>query len=503
MAEQHKPPAAALELGLRLRGARKARNMTQEDVAIAAGEVDRAQVSKLESGAWAIRLDVSIERAALVAEAVGLEWSELKEGYDLAKRQRQAERGATRSWVRFGVAPPIEGKRPYASLDIVWGQETNDEVEGRMKRVAPPPRPPDPATRWKFTGLITPGSEATFYTFTPTGGAEGTNKFHAHGVMAVEQIGPKTWQGTYVKWDSKSRSGETHLLLNDYRWRSVDLADEHVVAAFGDVALLDFDNTLAPGWMMARWLDYLLDHGLAKFADARRAFDEHLADFRPNVATPTGSTTGISHNELASLTAGEFANACMRLPESDIRSLAQAFAHREAAGVYAFTKPLIRAIKEHRIEPILVSGAPAIVLEALAPLLGVARTHAMTLGVAESDGRSVFTGTVLSNPGRDTDKLDVVRSIDNEQKRVVLAVGDSSSDEPMWRSAAVNVKVGRKPVDKSLSFDVKVPDPENWTGERLTEALAKHIPSPETRGWPPTLEPCEELYRWLMEEDPP
>jgi phosphoserine phosphatase len=459
------PPAvqdALSQFGTLVRRASKDVGRTQQQVAAKVG-CGRDAVSRLSTGIWVQEdkyvswlIAEQILRVGLELDAVAV--THAKAHYDRADAWRRgADDEGSRSLYRYGRSKVGHPKRPYPSIDrIDLDLRSDGSVTGLIERVEPEGRR---GTRWLCAGRVE--GDRFLLTFWPTTPASDAPPATSSGHMTIlrESSKRRPWPGVV----SRVERGQTgpFMLAYDYWWTNPE--DPVLVSASSSVAVLDFDNTLAAGWIVGDWLRLLADEGIGQAVESldrlTRLFEEY--NRRP----------GYGHDRLAEDAGRVYADALKNVEEDAVRPMAGPFIADylgpRGAG-FASSRQLIAGLRDRGHRPVLITGAPAELSAAINDALDTERCFAMELGVRA--GR--FTGTVELNRGTSTGKTQVCSLLQEEHEAdLAIAVGDSQGDVPMWERARVSIAVGDKrahPVDID-GLDLNQPlDKEFW--DRIPEA---------------------------------
>ncbi len=365
--------------------------------------------------------------------------------------------------VWYAIIPPQDSRR-YTSIDrySVTRQE-RETLSGTIVRLSPPS---ESGLRWEFSGTRH-GVEGLFLVFRPLD----ADNPASHGTIALQQVEyrPLRYRGTYTRLD---RDSSHHRLLT----REIALHPEVPLEAFRRVALLDLDNTLRGDWTIRRWMEFLSRSG----SDAAKRGLPQIEDMVKLFSKGT-----IDHDKLARSCADIYAEAMRGELVEDFDDWAAVFVQGPDSGsLFDFVKPLVEDLAHRGVAPVIISGAPQKVVKRHARRLGIPQVFGLTLGTADEGGRR-YDGTVVDNPGLGVRKRSIVRALVEQEREVVLAIGDSESDEPLWQAAPYRVIVG----------DRVLPDPED--ANRTLIVHPGRTAWPEIAGW---LDARLEVEEWLQYE---
>lgn len=341
-------------------------------------------------------------------------------------------------------------------MAIEWAE--GDIISGTIQRLSPDDQGD---LHWNFHG--TRYAEAIFVAFWPlerrNARSRGTISLTRPDYESARE-GPDLYYGHYTRLLDES----TGLLTRQYGWYK-----EVPASAFPRVALLDLDNSLVADWTIRPWLQALGRRpGWRKEATACRAAIEVLVEKFKQRA--------IDHDELVDSCEQSYVELMTGRSAADVDDAAAVFfdSRKNRRREHDFVRPLVDYLKEWGVAPIIISGAPAELVSRYARSLGISEWHGFTLAV---DG-DTYTGSVQCNPGTTTEKERIVAQTIRQKREVVLALGDSESDAPLWDVAPSKVIVG----DGCLLDEVN------------PEEVYKIDPS--IKVWP-------DLRRWLDKAVPP
>jgi HAD superfamily phosphoserine phosphatase-like hydrolase len=210
-----------------------------------------------------------------------------------------------------------------------------------------------------------------------------------------------------------------------------------LVSAASSVAVLDFDNTLARGWILGPWMQCLAENAIG---DMGAGIERLLKLFADYSARP-----GFGHDRLAMEAGQIYADSMANVAARNVEPLAAPFVSDylgPRGQLFEHARSLISGLRERGLRPVMITGAPGEVTEALMRELEIERCFPLLLEI--DDG--VFTGTVVSNRGIAHEKAAACRwLIDEQECEIIVAIGDSEGDRPMWRLAEVSIRVGGPP----------------------------------------------------------
>jgi len=184
-------------------------------------------------------------------------------------------------------------------------------------------------------------------------------------------------------------------------------------------ALLDWDNTLREGFTITAWTKYLCNESVVEgntYSRLMKQFELHQSG-------------QISYERLASTTTEIYAQALIGAELSIIEELAKCFCEKDDA-VFKFANGLFDFFRKQKIDIIIVSGAPQVVLVQYANLFGINEVYGMDIEVL--DGK--YTGIIRQDFG--AKKAHIVQKICGTRNAMpLIAFGDSIADEPLLKAA--------------------------------------------------------------------
>jgi phosphoserine phosphatase len=204
-------------------------------------------------------------------------------------------------------------------------------------------------------------------------------------------------------------------------------------------ALLDWDGTLCSGATILAWTKHLhnvgvmREEGMKSVASAFQDFDRGKIDYLGLVDRATmGYARGLVGRRV-----------------EDIAPHAAGFAESYRDQIMWFAPELIAGILKANIEPIVITGSPAIAVNALAAPLGIENV----IGLRPFVSRGHLTSLLPQNTARPEIKQQIVESFDGD---ILLGAGDSVSDKPLLAAAQVRIFVGDGPAPE-LDGIIRIP----------------------------------------------
>jgi phosphoserine phosphatase len=226
----------------------------------------------------------------------------------------------------------------------------------------------------------------------------------------------------------------------------------------GAVALLDWDNTLHDGWTLEPWVRFLVDEGVAPTSLA-------VAGERLTRDYLEGRLAGPS--DLAHRANTLYATATAGWCTDDLADLVDRFADEiDRPLVYPFMSQLLAWLVGRGIEPVIVTGAPAELVE-----VHVAGAGARVVGLTLSTCGGRSTGAVERNPGTGMEKARVVAELLAAGRPVALGAGDSESDLPLLQAGRRRLVVGNPDLARRFPATSLLIEPRTTTGDDLCRSL--------------------------------
>jgi phosphoserine phosphatase len=265
----------------------------------------------------------------------------------------------------------------------------------------------------------------------------------------------RPWAGHFVKLER--HPGHVPVLHTYDYWLSSP-KDPKLVSAASTVAVLDFDNTLARGWILGPWMQCLAENDTGEAGPATRRLAE--------LFTAYNARPGFGHDRLATEAGQIYADAMKGVPVQAVQPLAEPFVADylgPRGQLSRSSRTLIDGLRHRGLRPVLITGAPGEVTESLMRELNIERCFPLMLEI----DNGIFTGHVVSNRGVSHEKAAACDWLEDQQEcELVVAIGDSDGDRPMWRRAQISIQVGgvadRADVTRS-GVDMEAPlDEEFW-----------------------------------------
>lgn len=194
------------------------------------------------------------------------------------------------------------------------------------------------------------------------------------------------------------------------------------------LALADWDGTLRSGFTLQAWTRFLAKHGVIS-PDVIDDLASLFAMFRSH---------RLSHDDLSRQTSLVYANSLKGSSTEQVQRLAYDFVQEDASCLLSFTEPLLRRLGCYDVPVLVISGTPFEVLLAYQARLPIYDVVGLTLYTRDG----IYTGEINVNPGYVQGKQVVINAtLRLSQLKVVLAMGNSDSDMPLFEIAPYNIIV--------------------------------------------------------------
>jgi phosphoserine phosphatase len=191
------------------------------------------------------------------------------------------------------------------------------------------------------------------------------------------------------------------------------------------VALLDWDGTIREGFTILDWVRFLAGKGLLASGIENELNTEFTA-YKNNQ---------ISHDQLASRSAGLLAGGLRGVRCKFVDRAARDFFAADRTRLHTWALEILTLLRRY-MDVVVVSGAPQEVLNCYGKMCQFAQVHGLLLETING----IYSGLVKQNPGTSNGKRDVIASFING-KTVVIAIGNSDSDMPLFDASKMNIVV--------------------------------------------------------------
>jgi phosphoserine phosphatase len=317
--------------------------------------------------------------------------------------------GVPRTW--YAVIP-ASTNRAYLSVDRVDIQEFSEtHLAGEMVRGWPEGKT---GLRWTFSG-IGHGREALFFYFAPADPQNLTSMGVA--ALQVQDERALSYVGSYSRLDHVGTGG-VNLANRVYEWHQ-----EIPARMAPQLSILDLDNTLRPGWSIIDWFRAMAADGDEEANRVGIAITGLIGSYRSGALT---------HDGLAIAVATEYERWAGNHNEEYVFADALAYVRRTwRRTLYPFAADLVKLLKERGFPAVLLTGAPQPLAQAYADCLDI--TWAVGCGHSSA-------GQLRCN-GSGTSKRQFLDLMLTQRREVVVAAGDSSSDQHILDNAHVRIIV--------------------------------------------------------------
>ncbi|MGH3855671.1 MAG: HAD family hydrolase [Pseudonocardiaceae bacterium] len=220
------------------------------------------------------------------------------------------------------------------------------------------------------------------------------------------------------------------------------------------IALLDWDNTLRPGFTMPEWTDFLSLRGQFRrfmHLEIERKFKEYL-------------NGKITYGQLSNAVVDLYGAGLEGQMVDEVMESAREFVYTDKEKVFPFVDPLIAFFREAGVSTYIVSGCPSSALVAYGEILRWDRSYG--IDVDTEDGR--YTGNIPVNMASLAGKRDVVKTLAASHD-VWVAAGDSDSDHALFDRSYVAIVVDNADLHPSS------PVVHHWKPDRPADELVHMI----------------------------
>lgn len=184
-------------------------------------------------------------------------------------------------------------------------------------------------------------------------------------------------------------------------------------------ALLDWDNTLRKGFTIQAWMEYLHVRQIIS--------DEYYVDFLHQFELYDKKT--LEYNQLSDNTTSIYVKAIEGKDVLDIESAGRDFCVQDN-GIFPYVGRLFHDFRINRIEVIVISGTPQMLLEHYSKLLGIDEVYGLVVGVKEGCYTDIIERDYGACKSEIVDKICVAKG-----EKPIFAMGDSMADEPLINAA--------------------------------------------------------------------
>jgi HAD superfamily phosphoserine phosphatase-like hydrolase len=204
--------------------------------------------------------------------------------------------------------------------------------------------------------------------------------------------------------------------------------------------LFDWDNTLRKGFSLISWVDFLI----------KKKLINDTALFEINNYYNKFQKKEIDHEEFVKNICKEYASSVNRKIVNDFVILVDEYINTvEYTLFFPFTKQLIMLMHENDIKPIIISGAPKIILKRIMEKLDIFKIFAFSPKI----NNGIYSDQIHECYGVEKEKI-VAKLIKLYKTKPLFAFGDSKSDFPMLDSAKYPFLITDSKIPISNSYEV-------------------------------------------------
>ncbi len=210
-----------------------------------------------------------------------------------------------------------------------------------------------------------------------------------------------------------------------------------------EYAVFDWDNTVRDGFTLFDWIDYLIEQGILH--DSIRAQIDEFS-FRYSIKQ-------ISHDEYAHLACKVYAKEIRDFNYIELKKIARKYIARDREKIYSGMDSIFNLLHQNKIDIIIISGAPRIVLDYYKKDFHIRSVRAFK----ERVSMGYLNGQVAYNYGYN--KCKAMMKLESEYgNKPLFGFGDSNSDIPILEEAtyafSINNSIGNATridtIDKSV-----------------------------------------------------
>jgi len=231
------------------------------------------------------------------------------------------------------------------------------------------------------------------------------------------------------------------------------------------ICLVDWDGTLRKGYLTFDWLCFL--HHQDIISEAPVISFRRCIDLYKNGV--------LDYQNLIDQATLIYASAISGLKADYLASKAADFVQEDKGKLFSFCKPLLLYLKSIGVEVVVISGAPTNLLREYAKILPLSKIFGVTV---EVDDHAVYTGVVRTNYGNLSSKRQAVEKICDESTEIILAIGDSTFDTPLFDAAKFSFFITEE--NNGIAYPgITLVDPDRALKEiinQLEETSGNHSP---------------------------
>ena len=191
-------------------------------------------------------------------------------------------------------------------------------------------------------------------------------------------------------------------------------------------AILDFDYTLREGYGV---------YDFASFLFSKNFLDQEVLD-KMNKQSSLYDLGELTHDELACIACEIFASGLRGKSLKEFESLAEEYIPAFRKDIYPFVDEVFAFMSQENIKPIIISGAPQILLKRLQKPYNLFEIYGFE---CESiDG--ILTGNVKNNYGYNKEKI--TNELIEKYGLPYIGIGDSDSDIYFIKKSKYSIFIG-------------------------------------------------------------
>jgi HAD superfamily phosphoserine phosphatase-like hydrolase len=194
------------------------------------------------------------------------------------------------------------------------------------------------------------------------------------------------------------------------------------------VCLLDWDNTIRPGFTLLDWVKFLTEKNYIN-----KGYEEGIY----NVIS-SYKKGEFDYDYMADLVCLLYAAGLTEHSQNKIKKLAKEFFQNEK--LFPFAKELFNYLKLNNIETIIVSGAPIEILDLFKQKYNFNKIYGLELELNE---KKEYKGSIKLNTAMKKNKRKIILKIEKEYD-ILISMGDSIADIPLLEKAELPIIVNNK-----------------------------------------------------------
>ena len=201
-------------------------------------------------------------------------------------------------------------------------------------------------------------------------------------------------------------------------------------------AIFDWDGVLRPGFLLVDWAEHL--DNLSEFESGKLSLMKNYLRAYHAQELP--------YSDIASIIPEIYAQGLRGFSVDRHLGIAADYAASSEfrSSLTPLAAQLLNFIQTaEQLHAVIISGGPASILDSFGASTGFFEVWAVKVAVANN----VFTGEILDNPAVKDRKQELIERY-FPPERILLAAGDSESDQPMLVAATYRITVGAALADK-------------------------------------------------------